>query len=72
MMVEVTKRPDRRPPSLVVYRRLTACLPSSDPISQLTSVHAQILIEDFMCESNIARPWTARHYPSQVELDVCT
>jgi len=39
VMVEVRKRPDRRPLSLAVYRRLAACLPASDP--SLTSVHAQ-------------------------------
>jgi len=42
VMVEVRKRPDRRPPSLAVYRRGdAACLPASDSI--LTSVHAQTL-----------------------------
>jgi len=43
VVVEVTKRPDRRPPSHAVYRRLasTACLPVSDPIGQLTPVPAQ-------------------------------
>ena len=34
MMVEVTKRPDRRSPSHAVYRRLAACFPAPDPISQ--------------------------------------
>ena len=31
-----------------------------------------IVIKDFMCDGqcNIARPSTARHYPSEVELDV--
>jgi len=43
VMVEVTKRPDRRPPSLAVYRRLAACLLASNPISQFISVHAQTL-----------------------------
>ena len=45
MMVEVTKRPDRRSPLHAVYRRLAsiALFPVSDPISELASVHVQIL-----------------------------